>query len=427
MNVRPNNRMHTPVISGIGFVTCIGNDAHTVESHLRELRHGLSLVDLLPGVDGGKKVIGRPAGFSFPSPMYLSWKYPAGYKIPREILRGMNPHGVYAACAGMQAIRDAGLEESDISDSSTALFCSSAGSPWLLSRNIEQMHKTNALHGSPFGVVSGISGTLNFNLGTLFHIRGGNCGFVSACTSSTHAIGFAIDEVRMGRHSRIIVIGAEDDTAETILPFEAMRVLSDSQDPEKASCPFDQQRSGFTACGGAAAIVIESEEEAKKRSHTPYAKILGWAHTADGLSAVQPAPTGEGIFSAMSKALADAGISSRDVDYVNAHATSTVAGDAAEANALTRLFTENNSAPCISSTKALTGHGLSLAGAMETAFCALVLKNGFIPGCAHLDNPCPEAEKLNLPRETLCTKPQFVLKNNSGFGGSNVSLVLAKA
>lgn len=418
--------MQTAVISGLGFITCIGNDKNTVGDSLCSLHHGFSEVDLLPGVEGARKLIGRPQRFAFPSPMYLTWKYPTEYRIPREIMRGLNPHGVYAACAAQQAIRDAGLAEADVTGEGTALFCASAGSPWLLSRNIEEMHKSKALHGSPFGVISGISGTLNFNLGTFLGIHGGNCGFVSACTSSTHAIGYAIDEIRLGRHERVIVVGAEDDTAETILPFAAMRVLSDSLDPRKASCPFDSGRSGFTACGGACAIIVESESAAKKRNAVPYATLCGWAQTADGCSAAQPDSTGEGVLRAMRKALADASLSPADIGYVNAHATSTIAGDAAEATALTRLFEGTGCNPPVSGTKALTGHGLSLAGVMETALSALALKKGIIPGCAHLETPCREAESLNLPRKTISEEVRFTLKNNSGFGGSNVSLVLGK-
>jgi 3-oxoacyl-(acyl-carrier-protein) synthase len=418
--------MRTAVVSGIGFETCIGNSANEVEKSLRTLTHGFAEVDLLPGIEGGKRLVGRPHGFAFPSPMYLSWKYPAEYKIPREVLRGMNPHGVYAACAALQALHDAGLAASDISDGGTALFAASAGSPWLLSHNIEEMHKAKVLHGSPFGVISGIAGTLNFNLGAFLKIRGANCGFVSACTSSTHALGYAIDEVRLGRHERVIVIGAEDDTPETILPFAAMRALSDSLDPEKASCPFDTARSGFTATGGATALIVESEDAAKSRGAKPYARLLGWAQTADGHSPAQPDPSGEGILRAMQKALADAGISARDIAYINAHATSTPTGDAAEATAITRLLNGTGNSPSVSSTKALTGHGLSLAGAMETAFCSLAMRRGFIPGCAHLRTPCAEAERLNLPHATIDADPAIILKNNSGFGGSNVSLVIGK-
>ena len=416
----------TAVISGLGFITCIGNNAADVETSLRTLRHGFSEVDLLPGVEGARRLVGRPQGFEFPSPMYLSWKYPPAYKLPRELMRSLNPHGVYAACAALQALDDARLTTSDFSDGRTALFCASAGSPWLLSRNVQSMHESKVLHGAPFGVVSGISGTLNFNLGSFLRIRGGNCGCVSACTSSTHALGYALDEVRLGRHDRVIVIGAEEDMPETILPFAAMRVLSDSLDPQRASCPFDAARSGFTACGGAVAVIVESEEAARARKIEPYAKLRGWAQTSDGYSPAQPSPDGEGVLRAMRAALADAGIAAADVGYVNAHATSTPAGDAAEAVAITNLFAESGNKPAVSSTKALTGHGLSLAGAQETAFCALAIKRDFVPGCAHLKTPCKEAEGLNLPRQSFPAATKYTLKNNSGFGGSNVSLVLGR-
>ncbi len=414
------------LITGLGFSTCIGNSREEVADSLRHSRHGFTEVELLPGLEGARRLVGRPADFAFPSPMYLSWKYPARYKLPRELLRSLNPHGVYAACAVLQALEDASLVKGDLSDGGTALFCSSAGSPWLLARNVQSMHEAKILHGSPFGVISGISGTLNFNLSAFLGIRGGNCGFVSACTSSTHAIGFALDEIRLGRHERVIVIGAEDDTADTILPFAAMRVLSDSLNPETASCPFDTARTGFTACGGACALIIESEQAAARRGAKAYGKLAGWAHTSDGFSPVQPTPDGEGVFRAMKKALADAGVSPSEIGYVNAHATSTPVGDAAEATAISRLFGECGAHPPVSSTKALTGHGLSLAGAMETAFCALALRDGFIPANAHLKNPCPEAASLNLPRAALDENPGIVLKNNSGFGGSNVSLVICK-
>jgi len=413
------------VISGLGFTTCIGNNASDVEHSLRDLRHGFQEVDLLPGVDGARRMVGRPSGFSFPSASYLSWKYPAQHRLPRELMRSLNPHGVYAACAALNALEDTGLSISDLSDGSTALFCSSAGSPWLLNKNINAMQQSKILHGAPFGVISGISGTLNFNLGAFLKIRGGNCGFVSACTSSTHAIGYAMDEIRLGRHERVIVIGAEDDMPETILPFAAMRVMSDSLDPAFASCPFDAARSGFIGCGGAVAIIIESEDAAKARKASPYARLLGWAQTSDGVSPASPAPDGEGVLRAMNAALKDAGLEATDIDYVNAHATSTLAGDASEARALSQLFGEISNSPAISSTKALTGHGLSLAGAQETAFCALAIKRGFIPGCANLRNPCAEAEKLNLPRSSIEASARYVLKNNSGFGGSNVSIVLS--
>ena len=416
--------MNKVVISGTGFITSIGNDKKDVEKHLRELKHGFSLVDLLPGVEGAKRLIGRPQGFSFPSASYMTRRYPAAYKLPRELMRGLSPHGVYASCAALQAIEDSGITQDELSNGETALFCSSAGSPWLLSQNLKHMRESDAIHGSPFGVISSISGTLNFNLSTYLKIRGGNCGFVSACSSSTHAIGFAIDQIRLGRQKRVIVIGAEEDMPETILPFAAMRVMADTHDPSRGSCPFDVERSGFLACGGAAALIIEDEQSALERGVKPYARLCGWGHSADGYSTAQPDPKGEGLLRAMKLALEDAELPAEAIDYVNAHATSTIAGDAAEATAISNLYSGKKKLPAVSGTKSLTGHGLSLAGAMETGICALALREGFTPGNAHLRTPCKEAESLTLPLTTKDTRPSYILKNNSGFGGSNVSLVM---
>ncbi len=393
-------------------------------ARLRELRHGLKVVDLMPGVDGATRCVGAVEGFDLAARHYMRWKLPDRYEIPREVLRGLPPHGVYAACAGLQAIADAGLTIEDLEDGETALFCASAGSPYLMRQYLNEMHETDRLRGAPFGVLSTVSGTLNFNLGAFFRIRGGNCGFVSACSSSTHALGYALDEIRLGRHKRVIVIGAEEDNGDALLPFAGMRVLSEKLDPEEASCPFDSARNGFVGCGGAAALVLEAPEVALKRGAPVYAEVLGWAQTADGYSPAMPEPGGHGLARAMRKALKDARVDAADIDYINAHATSTVQGDRAEALAIREVFRTHK--PTVSSTKALTGHGLSMAGAQETAFCALAISESFTPGCAHLRQPDEEAQGLNLPRESLDIGPRYVLKNSSGFGGSNVSLVLRR-
>ncbi len=414
------------VISGLGFVTCLGNDAAEVVASLRDMRCGLREIDLKPGLEGARRMVGRPAGFSVESPLYLKWSIPPQFKLSRDLLRGLPPHGVYATCAALQALQDSGLEGSPLlSDGSTALFCASVGSPLMLVHHLGQLQGSTCVRGSPFGVISSVAGTLNFNLGAFLKIRGGNCGFVSACSSSTHALGFALDEVRLGRHERVLVVAAEENCAETVLPFAGMRALSDSLDPELASCPFDVRRNGFSACGGAAALLVESEEAARARGARSYARFLGWAHTGDGYSQAMPEPEGAGLRQSMLYALKDAGIDARDVEYVNAHATSTPAGDSAEARAIRAVFTGRDLHPAVSSLKGLTGHGLSFAGAQETACCVLAMNAGFTPGCAHLREPDPEAAPLNLPRENLPLSPRFVLKNNAGFGGSNVSLVLA--
>jgi len=412
-----------PVITGLGFVISIGNDKAAVRRSLRELRHGFERYEFLGNANLPVKVAGTIKEFDFPSPHWRDWHWPARYAIAAEMLRGLPPHGVYAECAVQQALDDAGLAAADLSAADTGLFCASAGSPFLLGHFLQQMQATRGERGNPMGIVSSIAGTLNFNLAAHYHIRGAVCGFVSACTSSSHALGYAMDEIRLGRHQRMVVVGAEDMTSESILPFASLRALSVNPDPATASRPFDRRRDGFVGTGGAVVMIVEADALARRRGAHVYAELAGWGQAGDGHSVAISHPEGAGLRLAMERALADAGANPADIDYVNAHATSTLQGDRSEALALQAVFT-GGARPPVSSTKALTGHGLSLSGLMEAAFCALAIDDGFIPGAAHLEEPDPDCAPLNLPRTSLDVRPRLVLNNSSGFGGSNVCHVL---
>ncbi|HVU17930.1 MAG TPA: beta-ketoacyl-[acyl-carrier-protein] synthase family protein [Candidatus Didemnitutus sp.] len=415
-----------PVITGLGFVTSIGHDRTTVLRNLRELRHGFERHEFLGNPNIPIKVIGTVKGFSFPRPNWRDWTWPAQFSVDRELLRGLAPHGVYALCALQQALADANLVAGDLNDGTTGLFCASAGSPFLLGNFLEQMHAARGERGNPMGIVSSIAGTLNFNLAAHYKISGAVCGFVSACASSSHALGYAMDEIRLGRQERMLVVGAEDCTDASILPFASLRALSTNPDPDTASRPFDRRRDGFVGTGGAVALIVENADLARQRGARVYAELAGWGQAGDGHSVAISHPQGAGLREAMRRTLADAGVTPGAVDYVNAHATSTPAGDTSEALALHAIFTENGAKPHVSSTKALTGHGLSLAGAMEAAFCALAISEGFIPGAAHLEEPDPISAGLNLPRASLDVSPRLVLNNSSGFGGSNVCHLLRR-
>jgi 3-oxoacyl-[acyl-carrier-protein] synthase I len=205
-----------------------------------------------------------------------------------------------------------------------------------------------------------------------------------------------------------------------------MRALSTSADPATASRPFDRARDGFVAAGGAVCLVLEEAELARARGATIYAELAGWGQAADGHNVAVSHPEGAGLAEAMRRALADAGVAPGDIDYVNAHATSTPTGDRSEALALRRVFAEAGARPRISSTKGLTGHPLSMAGVMEAAFCALALREGFIPGNVNLTHPDEACEGLELPRATIDAAPGIILNNSSGFGGSNVCHVLRR-
>lgn len=416
--------MRKVYITGLGFISSIGNDKSAVETSLRELRHGFELYPPFQRPEVPVKVMGTVKEFDVASVEPEDWTYPARYAIRRELLRSLAPHGLFAHCAMLQAIADAQLSDADLQNEFTGLYCASAGSPMVLTHYVRRMHELGVMRCSPVAVVSSISGTLNFNLVAAFKIRGHSCGFSSACASTGHALGFAYDDIAMGRQDRMLVVGAEDGNTDAILPFATMRALSVATDPAQASRPFDLARDGFVGTGGAAVVVLESEEAVARRGVTPYAELAGWGQASDGHNVAISHPEGLGLATAMQRALRSAGVTPAQVDYINAHATSTPIGDASEVKAIRAVFGAEVGRVPVSSTKALTGHGLSMATALETGICALAMRGGFIPGCGGLQTVDPKFADLNLPRQTLAAKPRVVLNNASGFGGANVSLVL---
>ncbi len=427
MSAAPHSgRAPRVVVSGLGFITSIGNDKTEVTRSLRALQHGIAAYEFFPGAEVPVKVAGTIKGFDTRAEHFAHWSWPALYTFSREMLRSLSPHGLHAFCAVEQLIADARLTPELLRDEHTGMFTASAGSPFLQRTILNQMHESAGRRMAPLGVVTTISGTLNFNLAPHYGIRGGVCGFVSACASSAHALGYGFDEITLGRHRRVLVVAGEELTADSVYPFHGLRALSRNPDPATASRPFDRGRDGFVGTGGAAALLLEHADDARARGAPIYAELAGWGQASDGFNMVVTEPEGRGLGLAMGRALTAAQIAPDDVDYVNAHATSTVSGDASEAAALRRLFAPERMRPAISSTKALTGHALSFAAVMETGFCALALAEGFTPGQAHLAEPDPACAGLHLPRSTTAAAPDVVLKNSCGFGGSNVALVLRR-
>lgn len=419
--------MRKVYITGIGLITSIGNDVPAATESLRTLRHGFVLYPPFQKPDVPVKIVGTIKDFVTDSADPEDWQYPSRYQIKREVLRGLAPNSLYAYCAMLQAVEDARLAPSDVSNPDTGLYAASGGSPFLTHYHHARMQQLGVLRCSPLGIVASIAGTLNFNLVATFKVYGASCGFSSACASSSHALGFAYDEIFNGRQKRMFVVGAEDCNTDSILPFAGMRALSLQTNPDLASRPFDSNRDGFVGTGGGAVLVIESEEEVERRGIKPYCEMAGWGQASDGYNVAISHPEGSGLRVAIANALRYTGIEAAAVDYVNAHATSTPIGDISEAKALKAVFKDATMRPAISSTKALTGHGLSVAGSMETAFCAIALKEGFMPGSAHITKLDPACDGLNIIRSTLSQQPHVVLNNSSGFGGANVSIVLRKA
>lgn len=414
-------------ITGIGLISSIGNEKDAALASLRNLRHGFSpFPEHARDAAAGVQLVGSVKGFDVDSTDFEDWTIPPPYKMKREMLRSMPPHGPYAYCSMLQAIEDARLAEVEISNADTGIYTASGGSPRLTYNNFVRMRQVGPMRCPPTSIVSAIAGTLSFNLVACFKILGHSCGFSSACASSGHALGFAFDDIALGRQKRMFVVAGEDLNYESVVPFTGMRALSLEGEPERASCPFDKRRNGFVSAGGGVALVLESEDEVARRGAEPYAQLLGWGQASDGHNVAMSHPEGVGLRAAMDRALASAGVDAAAIDYVNAHATSTLIGDASEGMALQRVFTDRGHAPRISSTKALTGHGLSLASALEIALVALSMRAGITPGSAHIHELDTVFEGLDIIRETLSEPPTIALSNSSGFGGANVSIALRR-
>jgi 3-oxoacyl-[acyl-carrier-protein] synthase-1 len=413
------------VITGLGFITSIGNDRAAVVQSLRESRSGIETFSELPQQSGSPTVAGTVKGFSFPSAQFDDWTWPAGYTIDRLQLRSMCPHVVYAYCAMQQAIADARLKPEEISSPRTGAMCASGGSMWMIYENLKTMETRGVHKCFPLALPAAIPGTLNSNLGAAFALKGAVLGFASACASSAHAFGYGYDQIRDGRQDRVFVVGAEDCNRFSILPFAGVRALSVERDSSKTPRPFDLQRDGFVGTGGAAVLVLEELETARARGATIYAEALGWGEAADGYNVMAPQPEGEGLSRAMVDALARAAVRPEEVDYINAHATGTTVGDLSEVRAIRRVFSGAR-VPGVSSTKALTGHGLCLAGAMEAAFTVLALHEKFMPVSAKITQLDPACAVVPIVTEPSTVQPRIALSNSSGFGGANVALVLKR-
>lgn len=412
-------------ITGMGLITSIGNDRSSVLTSLHEMKHGIENPPMLQVDESPVKVAGTVKEFEVDSSDPEDWIYPQQYRVPRATLRSFSPHVLYSWCALQQAIKDANLTEEDIQHPESGLYTSSGGSMRTIHKHFEKMDRRGVMACNPLAIVASIAGTLTFNLVAALGVRGSSTGLVSACASSGHALGTAIDEIRLGRQKRMLVVGAEDCNFESIVPFCGMRALSLETDPNQASRPFDVKRNGFVGTGGSVCLVLETQSEAERRGVTPYARFLGWGQGSDGHNVAISHPQGRGLQDAMTKALRDAQIGPNDIDYVNAHAPSTSIGDASEMKALKSVFPAPQQVK-VSSTKALTGHGLSLSSIMEAAFCCLALKEGFLPGSANVTEPDPELGHLDLLQASSEIQVNRIMSNSSGFGGANVSVVFEK-
>ncbi len=420
--------MKRAVITGLGFITSIGNDRAEVTASLRAARTGVEYHP--PFADDPQhpvSLLGTVKGFTFPTTDFEDWTFPPTYKMARELLRPMAPNTLYSYFAMREAIDDAGLSTEQVSSEETGLMTANGGSMWMSNANYNIMNTRGVMKAPPMAIINSIPGSLYINLVPAFRIKGPSIGFSSACSSSSHALGMAVDLVKTGRQKRVFVIGAEDCNKYNIAPFAAVRALSLQTDPEKSPCAFDKKRDGFVGTGGAAVLVVEDLEAARERgAQNIYAEVLGWGQASDGYNVLASSPDGDGLARTMRLAMKDAGVAPEEIEYLNAHATSTPFGDGSEINAIKKAFPDEARRPLVSSTKSLTGHGLSLAGAMEAGFCCVTLREGFVPISAHITELDPMCEGVPVITKPVELAPKIVMNNSSGFGGTNVSVVLRK-
>ena len=410
------------VITGIGLACSLGHDLEAITQKLKNQSHGFCQLEEYAEFKGSKISIGtRVPGFDTRSSYPEDWTCPNGHTLRKESLRALNPHCYYAYHAVNQALRHADISVADLADE-TGLFTASAGSATNIRLNLNTLHERGVGRTNPLGIINSVVGTLSYNLSAIFSIKGAGCGFASACASSAHALGFAFDQIALGRQQRMIVVGAEDGDLDSVLPFAAMHALTPATDPDAASLPFDQRRKGFVGTGGAATLILESLESAEARGAPILAEVLGWGQGSDGYKPATPHPEGIGLRRAMRLALQEAELTPTSIDHINAHGTGTQLGDIVETKAIHGLF-EGHPTVSTASTKALTGHALSMAGALEVALELLAQQAGFTPGTANLDQIDPECAPIHLPKENLPVRAETVMSNSSGFGGANTSII----
>ena len=403
--------MRRVVVTGLGIVSSIGNNANEVLASLREAKSG---------------VVAAPeyAELGFRCQVHAKVKLDSWEAlVDRRAARFLAPGTAYAHIAMEQAIADSGLEESEISNERTGLIVGSGGPS---TRVIIEAAATTREKGpkriGPFAVPKAMSSGPSAVLSTWFKIRGINYSISSACATSAHCIGAAAEQIQMGKQDVMFAGGCEELDWSLSNLFDAMGAMSSNFNdrPAAASRAYDKDRDGFVIAGGAGVVVLEEYEHAKARGAKIYGEVVGYAANSDGFDRV--APSGEGAARCMRLAMAQAG--DRAIDYLNPHGTSTPVGDSKEMGAVRTVF--GDKAPMISSTKSLTGHSLGAAGAQEAIYSILMLNNDFAAKSANIENLDPEFADLPILLERADRELTTVMSNSFGFGGTNGTLIISK-
>ena len=409
--------MRRVVITGLGIVSSIGNNAEEVTESLRTGRSG---------------IVAAPdyAELGFRSQVKGSVKMDVSEHVDRKQLRFMGEGAAYAVLAMEQAVADAGLEESDVSNPRTGLIAGSGGpSTANMLTAFDTTREKGPKRVGPYMVPRCMSSTVSACIATFFKIKGVNYSISSACSTSAHCISAGADAIRYGMQDIVFAGGGEELHWTLSVLFDAMGAMSSNYNdtPEKASRAYDANRDGFVIAGGGGMLVLEDYEHAKARGAKIYAEIVGYGANSDGHDMV--APSGEGAVRCMELALAgfDGTGLTHPVNYINAHGTSTPVGDIKELEAVKTVFTDKQDLPIVTSTKSLTGHSLGATGVQEAIYTLLMMKDNFIAGSANIETPDEAIGNIHIPTTRLDGQDiQLALSNSFGFGGTNACLALAK-
>ena len=401
--------MRRVVVTGMGIVSSIGNNANEVVASLREARSGIVKADKYAELGFRSQVHGMPT-------------LDASKVVDRRAMRFHAAGTAWNHVAMEQAIADSGLGEDEVSNERTGIIMGSGGPSAKVIVNSADLTRTKGpKRVGPFAVPKAMSSTASATLAVWFKIKGVNYSISSACATSNHCIGNAYEQIQWGKQDIVFAGGCEELEWELSVLFDAMGAMSSSYNdtPATASRAYDKNRDGFVIAGGAGVLVLEEYERAKARGAKIYAEIAGYGATSDGYDMV--APSGEGAVRCMRQALATV---KTPIDYINPHATSTPVGDVKEIEALREVFGSGDKCPPISATKSLTGHSLGATGVQEAIYSLLMMRNSFICESANIEELDPDFADMPILRERRDNAHlRAVLSNSFGFGGTNATLV----
>ena len=401
------------VITGMGIWSCLGTDLETVKQSLYEGKSGIGLQS-------------ERLEYGYRSALTGIVEEPVITKkmLDRHTRAGMPEEARYAYMSSLQAFEQANITDEYLRENEVGCIFGndSSAKPVIEASKIMDEKHDSAMLG--YGLIfQSMNSTVNMNLSTIFHLRGVNFTISAACASGSHSIGLGYMLIKQGMQDVVLCGGAQETNFYSMASFDALGAFSVRMDePTKASRPFDRDRDGLVPSGGAASLVLEDYEHAKARGANILAEVIGYGFSSNGGGISQPSD--EGSVVAMTRALDMSGVKAEDIDYINAHATSTYQGDMYEAMALNRMFGGKHA--LISSTKSMTGHECWMAGASEAVYSILMMQNDFVAPNINFENPDEYSEKMNLAITTVETELNLVLSNSFGFGGTNSALVLKK-